>query len=68
MILSGLGAVKSKTLKAAGFADITELRFIYEKMGEKQTLPAWLLFQCKTKRKKDILHTSVAIHLDDSIT
>lgn len=45
MILSGLSVVKSKSLKAAGFADITKLGFVNEKWVEKRTLAAWLLFQ-----------------------
>lgn len=48
MILSGLCVIKSKSLKAAGFADITELGFINEKRG-KRTLAAWFLFQLKQK-------------------
>lgn len=36
MILSGLCVVKSKSLKAAGFADITELGFINEKWVENE--------------------------------
>lgn len=55
MILSGL---KSKSLKAAGFADITELGFINEKWVENWTL---VLVPAP-------VHTSLAIHLDDSVT
>lgn len=40
MILSGL----SKSLKAAGFADIGVYK---RRMGEKQTRPVWFLFQLK---------------------
>lgn len=47
MILSGLSVVKSKSLKAAGFADITKLGFINEKWVERRTLAAWFLFQCR---------------------
>lgn len=64
MILSGLSVVKSKSLKAAGFADITKLGFINEKWVEKRTLAAWLLFQ----RRFFFSHTSSAIHSEDSIT
>lgn len=66
MILSGLCVVKSKSLKAAGFADITELGFINEKWVENEL---WLAGPCSSaKKKKNSFHTCLAIHLDDSIT
>lgn len=67
MILSGLSVVKSKSLKAAGFADITELGFMNEKWVENEL---WLAGPCSSAKKKknpNSFHT-LAIHLDDSIT
>lgn len=48
MILSGLCVVKSKSLKAAGFADITELGFINEKWVEKEL---WLPGSCSSSKQ-----------------
>lgn len=50
MILSGLRVVKGESLKAAGFADITELGFINEKWVEKRNLAAGFTFQLKKKK------------------
>lgn len=54
MILSGLCVVKGESLKAAGFADITELGFINEKWVEKRNLAAGFTFQLKEKKKKHV--------------
>lgn len=51
MILSGLSVVKSKSLKAAGFADITELGFINEKWVENEL---WLAGPCSSALKKKL--------------
>lgn len=59
MILSGLCVVKGKTLKAAGFADITELGFINEKWVEKRNLAAWFSFQLE--REKNSIHPELYI-------
>lgn len=63
MILSGLWVVKSKSLKAAGFADITELGFINEKWVENEL---WLPGSCSSSKKP--FHIYLAIHLEDIVT
>lgn len=53
MILSGLCVIKSKSLKAAGFADITELGFINEKWVENEL---WLPGSCSSSKKETFPH------------
>lgn len=55
MILSGLCVLESKSLKAAGFADITDLGFINEKWVENEL---WLPGSCSSseEKKKDFPH------------
>lgn len=57
MILSGLCVTKSKSLKAAGFADITELGFINEKWVENEL---WLPGSCSSSKKT--FHTSLKLY------
>lgn len=64
MILSGLDVVKSKSLKAAGFADITKLGFINEKWVENEL---WLPGSCSSAGFFFLTHP-IAIHAEDSIT
>lgn len=49
MILSGLCVLESKSLKAAGFADITDLGFINEKWVENEL---WLPGSCSSSEEK----------------
>lgn len=63
MILRGLSFVKSDSLKATGFADISEMGFINEKWMENELrLPGF----CSSAEK--CFHTSLAIHFEGSIT
>lgn len=50
MILSGLSVVRCKSLKAAGFADITEMGFINETWVESEL---WLPGSCSRATKKE---------------